>query len=202
MNASAGSGWREHVLFLGRFLRHPRTIGAIAPSSASLAHAMVRDLDLDGDKRVVELGPGTGALTGAILARLGPTARCLAIDREQQFVERLRQRWPHLECVCESAVELPALASARGLMPVDHIVSGLPFASLPVDVTAAILDSIERTLRPGGTFTTFQYVHAYRMAAAVEFRRNLSHRLGGAPHRELVMRNVPPAYVLTWRKGT
>ncbi len=199
-SAPNGSGWREHLLLFGRFLKAPRSIGAIAPSSPALAEAMVAALRLGGADRIVELGPGTGALTSALVARLHPGARVLAIDREPMFVERLRARWPQVECVCASAVALPALAAERGLLPIDHILSGLPFASLPAPVTARILEGIEETLRSDGTFTTFQYVHAYRMRQAAVFRRELSARLGSEPERTLVLRNLPPAYVLTWRR--
>jgi phospholipid N-methyltransferase len=199
--AGYGSGWREHLLLLSRFLRHPRAVGAIAPSSPSLARAMVEHLDLDGRVRVVELGPGTGAFTGAIVSRLGPSARYLAIDRDPVFVEQIKKQWPHVDCVCASAADLPALAAARRMTPVDHVVSGLPFASLPAAVTTQILDGLERTLRPGGTFTTFQYVHAYRLPPALAFRREIDRRLGATPVRSVVMWNFPPAYVLTWQRA-
>ena len=199
--AGTGSGWREHLLLLSRFLRHPRAVGAIAPSSPSLARAMVQHLDLGGSVRVVELGPGTGAFTSAIVSRLGPSARYLAVDRDQVFVDRIKQQWPQVDCVCASAAELPALAAERGMTPVDHVVSGLPFASLPGAVTTRILDGLEPTLRPGGTFTTFQYVHAYRLPPAVAFRRDISRRMGATPARSIVMWNLPPAYVLTWKRA-
>jgi phosphatidylethanolamine/phosphatidyl-N-methylethanolamine N-methyltransferase len=197
---SRGSAWRDRLLLLGRFLQSPRTVGAVAPSSPRLASRMVDALDLSA-ARVVELGPGTGSLTGAIVERLGPKSRFMAVDIEPLFIETLRQRWPHADFVCASAEQLPALAAERGLTPVDHIISGLPFASLPTTVTHGILEGIERTLRPGGTFTTFQYVLAYHMPAAVAFRREMSRRLGSEPTRRLVLGNLPPAWVLTWEKG-
>jgi phosphatidylethanolamine/phosphatidyl-N-methylethanolamine N-methyltransferase len=199
--AGNGAGWREHLLLLSRFVRHPRSVGAIAPSSPSLARAMVQHLDLNGRVRVVELGPGTGAFTCAIVSRLEPSGRYLAIDRDPVFVERIKRQWPQVDCVCASATELPALAAERGMTPVDHVVSGLPFASLPGAVTTQILDGLERALRPGGTFTTFQYVHAYRLPAAIAFRRDITQRMGTTPIRSIVMRNLPPAYVLTWQRA-
>jgi phospholipid N-methyltransferase len=95
---------------------------------------------------------------------------------------------------------LPALAAAAGFDHVDHIVSGLPFASLPSVVTAGILDGIAAVLRPGGTFTTFQYAHGYLSPLASSFRAAMSARLGDGPVRRLVLRNLPPAYVLAWRR--
>jgi len=198
-DADRGPGLRDHIHLLGRFLRHPRTVGAVAPSSAALARQMVAALDLR-EARVVELGPGTGSFTRAIIAKLGPAARFLAVDVDPTFIAAIRKRWPQVDCVCGSAEQLPAIVDERGLNQVDHILSGLPFASLPASITRRILDGIERTLRPGGTFTTFQYVNAYGMAAAVAFRRDLSRRLGGEPTRRLVLRNIPPAWVLTWTK--
>jgi len=190
----------ERLTMLGRFVRSPRTIGAVAPSSRTLARAMVAGLDLSGQARVVELGPGTGVFTRVIGEELGAQARGLAIEIDPGFAKRLRGRFPNVEVVCGSAAELPALVQAHGFDHVDHIVSGLPFASLPAEVTTSVLDAIQSALQPGGTFTTFQYVHGYATPLASAFRRDLSARLGAKPSRRLVWRNLPPAYVLGWRR--
>lgn len=188
----------EHLAMLGRFVRSPRTTGAVAPSSRALARAMVADLDLSGPVRVVELGPGTGVFTREIANHLGPAARCLAIDVDPGFVEQLHRRCPRVDAVCGSAADLPALTASAGFDRVDHIISGLPFASLPATVTADVLAGISAVLRPGGTFTTFQYVHGYPLPLAKAFREDMSARLGSRPTRHLVWRNLPPAYVLGW----
>ena len=117
--------------------------------------------------RVVELGPGTGAVTGEIVRRLPDEASCLAIDVDPVFSTRVGARWPRIVSVCDRAERLAEIAGARDLLPVDHIVSGLPFASLPVSSARAIVDAIVSSLRVGGTFTTFQYVHAYGFSSAV-----------------------------------
>jgi phospholipid N-methyltransferase len=191
-------GWAGHLSFFGALIKNPRAVGAIVPSSASLARRMV--LGVDPASRVVELGPGTGVITREILARNGATGSLLAVDVNRAFVEGLRRAWPGLDCVCASAEILPMLTAERGWPAVDHIVSGLPFASLPSATTLVILDGVDQVLRVGGTFTTFQYVHAYRVPSAVAFRRELSARLGSQPSAQLVVRNVPPAFVLTWHR--
>jgi phospholipid N-methyltransferase len=192
---------REFLLLFGRFLRRPLTVGAVAPSSPVLAREMVRDLDLDGAVRVVELGPGTGAFTGEIVNRMSPAGRFLAIELEPEFAQKIQEKFPGVDCVRASATMLTSLVSDRALRPVDHIISGLPFASLPRDATRQILDGIEQVLRPGGTFTAFQYVHAYRLPPAVAFRRDLEARFGRAAARRLVVRNIPPAWVLRWTRS-
>jgi phospholipid N-methyltransferase len=193
-----GSDWSGHLAFFGALVRNPRAVGAIVPSSASLARRMARDIV--PASRVVELGPGTGVITREIIARNGEAGSLLAVDVDRAFVDRLRRAWPGLDCVCASAEILPVLAAERGWPEVDHIVSGLPFATLPSATTRLILDGVHQLLRQGGTFTTFQYVHAYRVPSAVEFRRQMSRRLGCQPTTQLVVRNVPPALVLTWHR--
>jgi phosphatidylethanolamine/phosphatidyl-N-methylethanolamine N-methyltransferase len=196
--------WQDHWLFLTHFRKSPRTVGAIAPSSRRLARAMVNGLSLRQDPgvRVVELGPGTGAVTGEIARRLPPDAACLAIDVDPVFSARVAARWPQIASVCDRAERLVEIARARDLLPVDHIVSGLPFASLPVSSARAIVQAIVSSLRPGGTFTTFQYVHAYGFSSAVSVRQTLTREMGSSPARTLVVGNLPPALVLRWRKHT
>jgi phospholipid N-methyltransferase len=150
--------------------------------------------------RVIELGPGTGVVTRELLAGTGERGALLAVDTDRAFVERIRRAWPEIDCVCASAETLPLLAAERGWSDVDHIVSGLPFAVLPAATTRLIIDGVHRLLRQGGTFTTFQYAHAFRFPPAVTFRRQLSARLGCEPTAQLVVRNVPPAFVLSWRR--
>jgi phosphatidylethanolamine/phosphatidyl-N-methylethanolamine N-methyltransferase len=162
---------------------------------------MVEGLDLAQPCRIVELGPGTGVFTAAIAERLGPEARFLAVDIDPAFVQQIRRRWPAIECICASAERLDELVAARDMLPVDHIVSGLPFVSLPVPMTRRILESVAAVLRTGGTFTTFQYLHGYGLPQASSFRRAMTDRLGVQPVTRLVLRNVPPCVVITWRKA-
>jgi phospholipid N-methyltransferase len=198
-DATNGSGLREHVLLFSRFLRSPRTVGALSPSSRALARAIASQLQPGHHRRIIELGPGTGALTCEIIGQLGPEDRLLAVDIDPAFVRQLQGRWPTLECVCGSAARLHEIAADHGMASADHIISGLPFATLPVEMTRQILTGVEQTLRPGGMFTTFQYTHAYPLSTSAAFRRQMTALMGAPPDRRLVVRNVPPCFVLTWR---
>ena len=191
---------RESVLFLGRFLRNPRRVGSIAPSSRYLAREMVSGIDRSPGVRVVEFGPGTGAFTAALDRALPAGGSYLGIERDPVFVDVLRRRFPRFDYACASVEDLVTIAGERGLLPIDHIVSGLPFASLPAGVTLPILDATRASLRDGGTFRTFQYVHAYRLPAARTFRKEMERRFGPPFSRSVVYRNIPPAFILSWRK--
>jgi phosphatidylethanolamine/phosphatidyl-N-methylethanolamine N-methyltransferase len=194
------SAIEEHLVFLGRFLRNPRQIGALAPSSRTLAREMVRHIPLTATTRIVELGPGTGVFTREVIDRLPAGGKFLAVDINAEFCRELRERWPALDCEHGSAADLAAIVSARGWSTVDHIVSGLPFASLPAALSHAILDAVKSTLGPGGTFTTFQYIHAYPTPPARAFRRDMDAHFGPMAARRAVFRNLPPAFVLSWTR--
>ena len=118
------------------------------------------------------------------------------------FIARVAARWPQIESICDRAEHLVDIAASRGLLPLDHIVSGLPFASLPAASARAIVDAIVASLRPGGTFTTFQYVHAFGFPSAVVGPADAQlHAWVRSPTRQLVLGNLPPALVVRWTKG-
>lgn len=186
--------------FLSRFVRDPRSVGAVAPSSRFLASKMVAGIDFSPGVRVVEFGPGTGPFTEAILARMPEDGHYLGIERDASFAAHLRARFPGSEIVEGSVENLVPLLADRDLLPIDHVVSGLPFASLPREVTRTVLESTSAALRGGGTFTTFQYVHSFPLPSAVRFRRHMAGLFGPLSARRVEVRNLPPALVFSWRK--
>jgi phospholipid N-methyltransferase len=192
--------WHDHWLFLNHFRKNPRSVGAIAPSSQRLARAMLAGVPVARGDRLVELGPGTGAITAEIARQIPADGRCLAIDIDPIFSAKVGARWPEITSVCDRAERLVEIARSHDFLPVNHIVSGLPFASLPMSSTRAIVEAIAESLAAGGTFTTFQYVHAYALPPAVTVRRLLSRAMGSSPARTVVLGNLPPALVLRWRK--
>src|SRR5262252_1236648 len=94
---------KDHLQMLGKFVRNPRTVGAVAPSSAALAREMVRYIGQRSGERIVELGPGTGSFTRAIVSHLSEGSRFLAVDVDPGFVDSIRRRWPSIDVVCGSA---------------------------------------------------------------------------------------------------
>ena len=124
--------WHDHWLFLTHFRKSPRTVGAIAPSSQQLARGCSTGSSSTPGTRLVELGPGTGAITGEIDRRLPDSRRRASPSTSIPCsVRASASRWPRIVSVCDRAERLAEIAGSRDLLPVDHIVSGLPFASLP-----------------------------------------------------------------------
>lgn len=196
----SGQPWRDSLHFFTAFLRRPRTIGAVLPSSRYLADLLVGELDLQAGDLVVEFGPGTGPMTAVIQSRLPPGVHYLGIERDPAFHELLARRFPELRFHCGSADRLEEILTAHDLPQPRRIISGLPFASLPQATQDGIIRSVDQSLADAGEFRTFQYMHAYWMPAARRFRAAMSHRFCQFRRLGPVLRNVPPAYVLSYRR--
>ena len=211
----------ELRVFFREFRRHFKTTGAITPSSRFLGKALARFVpaSTDGDphrpRRILEVGPGTGAATRQIVRRLRPNDRFDLVELNESFVavlERLFRTDPDFQPAKDRAriFHMPvqelveSVEGARG--GYDLIISGLPLNNFSGEMVREILDAFAALARPGGTLSFFEYV-AVRPARAVVSSRAGRARLrevGSAIHdlyqthgfrRDCVLGNVPPAWV-------
>ncbi|MEN3539789.1 methyltransferase domain-containing protein [Microbispora sp. ZYX-F-249] len=190
----------ESAILFGQFLRSPAATGAVAPSSRRLSEAVCVPVPERGDPVVVELGPGTGPFTAEIQRRLGGRGRHLAVEINARLAGRLAARYPKVELVVDDAARLPELLAGRGVAAADVIVSGLPWAAFAPAHQAGLLRAVVASLAPGGAFTTFSYVHARALPAALRFRRGLGRAFEEVVAGRTVWRNLPPAFVYHARR--
>jgi len=182
--------------FFGLWLRRPRSIGAIAPSSRRLAAAIAEEVDFAAPGVVVELGGGTGSITRALIARAAHPDDVVVVEREASLCERLRARFPGVRVIHGDARELKSLLAAHGIGPVNAIVSGLPLRSLSGSCHDAIIRAAFSVLAPGGVFVQF----TYGLAAPV--RRPFAGRVGLVGRRSRwVIGNLPPAALWRYRRS-
>lgn len=181
--------------FLGEFLKAPGSIGAIAPSSWQLAESITDAAGVSQARVIVELGPGTGALTSAILRKLPPNATYFAIEANASFVEEMKQRYPDVRVHHDSAVAIRRYVEASGHTHCDCIVSGLPFATFPDQLQDDLLAAIRDALEPGGRFATFAYLQGLLVRQGRRFRRRLHAEFPTVSRTPTVWRNMPPAFV-------
>ncbi len=191
MNAARSS---TPLHFLGQFLRNPRELGSVLPSSRFLTKALVDEIDFSAARRVVELGPGTGVFTREVLQRLPGTGRLLALETNQSFVSRLRVELPdpRLDVAHLSAERVHDRVRECGWSDVDVVISGIPYALLPRQTTARIVQSSWGALAPGGLLVGYQYS---------PYLRPFLQRIFGNCRMKLVLLNVPPAVVFVSRKA-
>lgn len=191
---------RTARLFLQQFVRSPRTVGAVLPSSDALARAMVAPIDFSKPRVIVEFGPGTGAFTREIAARLAPGSRYLGIELNQAFVRDLAAKFPNLTFVHGSVVELQRILDANGLRQIDAIVCGLPWATLPMSLQTAVFADIDRALVAGGVFVTFGYLQSLVLPGAWALRGGLRRHFGQVGRSPVIWGNIPPAFAYICRK--
>jgi phospholipid N-methyltransferase len=175
-------------------------VGAVAPSSAGLAQLLASVVPRAGAPVVVELGPGTGAVSAAIDRRLPPAGRHLAVELDPAMAEYLQRTRPTLEVVPGDARDLGALLADRDVSRIDAVVSGLPWALFDTPTQAAILGEVARLLTPAGAFTTFAYLHGMPLHTARRFRRTLAVTFDEVVVSKTVWRNLPPAFGYVCRR--
>jgi phospholipid N-methyltransferase len=192
----------EALAFLARFAARPTQVGALFPSSRELAEAMLEGIELKSGDIVVEFGPGTGAFTEAVLERLPEGAKYLGIERDPHFHGYLEDRFPGIDFHHGSAEELPDLLSHRGWEKPRLILSGLPFASMPLEIQELILTATRETLHEEGEFRTFTYPVCWYMTGSMRFRKVALNHFGEHRKSRTVHKNIPPAKVLSYMKPT
>jgi phosphatidylethanolamine/phosphatidyl-N-methylethanolamine N-methyltransferase len=186
--------------FFARFVQHPWRVGAVVPSSAALAARAVAPLPDTGEPIVVELGPGTGAFTGAIQQRLAGRGYHLAVEVDAAFATVLRRRHPRVDVVVADAARLPELLALRGLPPADVVVSGLPWVAFTPRTAGTTLAAIASAMMPQAAFTTFAYVHACWASPARRIRAELARTFEELVVGRTVWANLPPAFVYHARR--
>ncbi len=183
------------VDFFRGFLERPKQVGSVIPSSRFLERRVVQAADLAGARVVVELGPGTGGSTRALLGAMPSNATLLAIEINPDFVRLLERRIddPRLLVHEGSAAEIREALAAHGLPAADVIVSGIPFSTMPPALGRAIVAEVHASLVHGGRFVAYQVrdrVHT------------LGRRVFGPARVQTELRNVPPMRVYRWvRQG-
>lgn len=183
-------------LLLSQFFRHPAAIGSLVSSSPALAQAMVNALPSDVS-RVVELGPGRGPITQALLNRGIDAENLLTLEADASLAKSLRHRLPHVRTVTADARFVPFVLRDLGWpTQVDAVVSSLPLRNMAPHELEFLLGSVDRVLRPGGSL--IQYTYGLRAPIDDATCRKLSWR---QYQLETVWKNLPPARVFRFVKG-
>lgn len=176
---------QEKRVFLTKFFQSPGMIGSITPSSAYLAEAMVRPVDWDKVRSIVELGAGTGVFTRYIHRRKDPDCQAFIFEQDDEMRQQLMGLYQDMNHFSQ-AEDIFDVIRESGIHEVDCILSGLPFAIFPQVLRDNILDGVASTLKSGGVFVTFQYSLQMKEQLMKRFRKV---QLGFVPL------NVPPAFV-------
>jgi len=181
--------------FLWQAARNYRETGALAPSSRFLARLIVDNSLIEPGQEILEIGAGTGVFTAELLRRLPGESRLLVLEKSPMFASLLRRRFPGVPVIEACASALSTELSKFSLESVDRVVSGLPWAAMPLDVQTLLLGGIRNSLGPGGIFTTFAYFGPHLLPAGRSFRQRLRATFHHVESTKIELRNLPPAFV-------
>jgi phosphatidylethanolamine/phosphatidyl-N-methylethanolamine N-methyltransferase len=184
----------DTTLFLQEWFANPQRTGSIVPSSRQLAAAMARWLPADPDSYVLELGPGTGAVTQALLAHGLREDRLVAIERNPKLAILLRQRFPRAQIISGDAWQLDGLLRSRHepITRVGAVISSLPLLNFSLEEAETLAQKIRAILEPQGTWVQYSYrIHKRRTRGTSRF-----HLLAS----KIVWLNLPPARVSVFQK--
>ena len=210
----------DYQTFLTQFLRNQQTTGALVPSGRALAKALCRHVG-EGERpqKILEAGPGTGAVTSHIVERLRDEDRLCLVELNPAFAAHLRALFDQKPAfkqvasrcrIVEGSVQQVGPEGPDGPgssdSQFDVVISGLPLNNFSSDHVNDILQAYSRLLRPGGVLSFFQYIliRPAKMAVSTGAERDRLKNVGAAIDgvlgerefaREWVWPNVPPAWV-------
>jgi phosphatidylethanolamine/phosphatidyl-N-methylethanolamine N-methyltransferase len=182
----------DEVRFLRSWIEKPLHMGAVMPSGKVLARTMAQYVDIDSTGPVVELGPGTGAITSALIEHGIDQKRLVLVEYNPSFCA-LRDRYPHAKVVQGDAYALRDSLWNVLSMPASAVVSGLPLVTKPMLTRLKLIRDAFIALAPGAPFVQFTY------SVAPPIPKSLPGVSTEASER--IWMNLPPARVWVYRKG-
>jgi phosphatidylethanolamine/phosphatidyl-N-methylethanolamine N-methyltransferase len=184
----------DSTVFLREWIANPQRTGAVAPSSPQLGAAMARWLPRDRESFVLELGPGTGAVTDALLKQGLREDRLVAIENNPNLAKRLRKRFPRAQIITGDAWQMDDLLRElrEPVGSVGAVISSLPLLNFPKAQADELAQKIRAVLEPRGRWVQYSYqIVKDRSRGADDFKLLAS---------KIVWFNLPPARVSVFQK--
>ena len=184
----------DTTLFLQEWLANPRRTGSVVPSSRRLARAMARWLPANPESFVLELGPGTGIVTEALLQNGLREEKLVAIEKNAKLAGLLHERFPRARVIVGDAWQLDKLlrSQRKPIESVGAVISSLPLLNFSEELAESLAQKIRAVLEPQGNWVQFSYrIDKLRPRGAASFRLHAS---------KIVWLNLPPARVSVFRK--
>jgi len=181
----------DEVRFIASWLQHPLKVGAVSPSGRALARAVAAEVDPSVPGPIVELGPGTGPVTEALIRRGIAPERLVLVEYDPEFCSLLRRRFPAATVIEGDAYALGDTLAGIVKEPLAAVASCLPLMTRPLSVRVRLLNAAMRLLRPGAPFVQFTYA----VTAPIPSRQR-RYRITSSPR---IWMNLPPARVWVYR---
>jgi len=181
----------DEMQFIRSWIEKPLSTGAVMPSSKALARTMARYVDAEASGPVIELGPGTGPVTEALVEHGIDQSRLVLVEFNPDFCRLLRARYPEATVVQGDAYRLRRIVEVYVREPAAAVVSGLPLLTKPLRTRLRLMADAMGLLAPGAPFVQFTYAMVPPIPKALSGIRVVA--------SELIWLNLPPARVWVYR---
>jgi len=183
----------DKLIFFSAFVRYPKEIGSVVPSSKFLINEILKNIDFKNAAYIAEYGPGTGCVTVEILKRSRKDAKILCFETNKKFCSYLRKkiRDERLIIINDSAENVKKYLKKFNIPKINYVVSGLPFSSLNTNKKCIIIGETKDTLKDKGKFVVYQYLN--------NFKKYLSNYFSDISTK-FVPLNLPPCFVYICKK--
>jgi phosphatidylethanolamine/phosphatidyl-N-methylethanolamine N-methyltransferase len=182
----------DNIRFLKGVIATPKTVGAIMPTSARMANRMASIIDTGSGLPVLELGPGTGVITRAILDMGVKPENVVSVEYSSDFVRHLRGKYPGVNFINGDAFSLAeTLENYRG-QKFDCVISGIPLLNFPMHQRVKLVEDLLKLVPVGRPIVQFSYGPVSPVVARPD-----SYTI---KHFDFIMRNIPPAQIWHYKK--
>ena len=183
----------EELRFFKGWIDKPRAVGSIVPTSSVTARRMASVIDTKSGLPVLELGPGTGVITKAILEAGVKPEDLWSVEYSEDFVLHLRTRYPGVNIVHGDAFDLDATLGERSGLIFDSIISGVPLLNFPVQQRIDYIENLLDRIPAGRPIVQLTYGPLSPVPPA---RGNYT-----VEHFDFIVRNIPPTQLWIYRRG-
>ncbi len=184
------SKFGDKLEFARSLVSKPKTVGAIAPTSARTAAKMASLIRPNSGLPVLELGPGTGVITKAILDRGVDAKNIYSVEYSASFIPGLRRRYPGINFIHGDAFKITEIANKLGIEKFDCVISALPLLNFPVSQRIRLVVAALKIVDQGRPMIQFSYGPN---SPAPERSKNFE-----VGHLGTILRNIPPARIWTY----
>lgn len=188
-----GKKFEDEIRFFKGMINHPKAVGSIIPTSSVTARKMASVIDTGSGLPVLELGPGTGVITKAILARGVKPENLTAVEYSTDFYQHLVRNYPGVNFINGDAFDLDRTLGALAGQKFDSVISAVPMLNFPVEARVKLLEQLLDRIPPGRPVVQISYGPVSPIVA-----RPARYHIR---HFDFIVRNIPPAQLWIYTRN-
>ena len=183
----------DKILFFSAFIKYPKEIGSVVPSSKFLINEILKNIDFENAKYIAEYGAGTGRITIEVLKKARKDVKILCFETNKKFCNYLKKNINDKRVIIinDSAENISKYLKKFNIPKINYVISGLPFSMLPPNKKYVIMEETKNTLKNNGKFVVYQFLNSFRKYISKYFQKISI---------KFVPLNIPPCFVYVCEK--